>query len=278
MKKGLAVLLILMLLFPFAGCQSGGSGQEKEERSTEAQAAQNDAVEGENILIAYFSLWENAEYPENVDTTSSASVVADGETRYGTTELMAGMIQEQSGGDLHSIRTTEPYPADYDQVVDQNHREQDREALPELADSDLDIEGYDTVFLGYPIWATSAPRAIFSFLDEADLSGKKVIPFCTHDGYGAGSSYDEISQAAPDARILDGLAVEADDVLGASDTVESWLRELGIAQEEVSGQTGSRDLIVTAGGSQMEGVLYDTALENFEQLPEDVEFTFALAE
>lgn len=49
MKKGLAVLLILMLLFPFAGCQSGGSGQEKEERSTEAQAAQNDAVEGETF-------------------------------------------------------------------------------------------------------------------------------------------------------------------------------------------------------------------------------------
>ena len=73
MKKGLAVLLILMLLFSFAGCQSGGSGQEKEERSTEAQAAQNDA--------------------------------ADGETRYGTTELMAGMIQEQTGGDLHSIHS-----------------------------------------------------------------------------------------------------------------------------------------------------------------------------
>lgn len=246
MKKGLAVLLILMLLFSFAGCQSGGSGQEKEERSTEAQAAQNDA--------------------------------ADGETRYGTTELMAGMIQEQTGGDLHSIRIAEPYPADYDQVVEQNHREQDREALPELADSDLDIERYDTVFLGYPIWATSAPRAIFSFLAEENLSGKTVIPFCTHDGYGAGSSYDEISQAVPDTRILDGLAVEADDVLGASDTVESWLRELGVTQEEVSVQTGSRDLIVTAGGSQMEGVLYDTALESFEQLPEDVEFTFALAE
>ena len=161
MKKGLAVLLTLMLLFSFAGCQSGGSGQETEEGGVETQAVQNDAAKGENILIAYFSLWENAEYPENVDTTSAASVVADGETRYGTTELMAGMIKEQTGGELHSIRTEESYPADYDQVVDQNHREQDREALPELADSDLDIEDYDTVFLGYPIWATSAPRGIF---------------------------------------------------------------------------------------------------------------------
>lgn len=95
MKKGLAVLLTLMLLFSFAGCQSGGSGQETEEDGVETQAVQNDAAKGENILIAYFSLWENAEYPENVDTTSAASVVADGETRYGTTELMAGMLKEQ---------------------------------------------------------------------------------------------------------------------------------------------------------------------------------------
>ena len=87
-----------------------------------------------------------------------------------------------------------------------------------------------------------------------------------------------LDQSEPVSSGIDLEAFEADDVLGASDTVESWLRELGIAQEEVSGQTGSRDLIVTAGGSQMEGVLYDTALENFEQLPKDMEFTFALAE
>lgn len=64
-----------------------------------------------------------------------------------------------------------------------------RNYLPELKKSDLDISAYDAVFVGYPVWATDVLQAVLSFLNEYDLTGKTVIPFCTHYGYGAGSSY-----------------------------------------------------------------------------------------
>lgn len=87
--------------------------------------------------------------------------------------------------------------------------------LPELKMSNLDIEVYDTVFTGYPVWAVRVPQAVLSFLAEYDLYGKTVIPFCTHDGYGAGSTYQQIAQASHAAVSPDGIAIEAKDVPAA---------------------------------------------------------------
>lgn len=119
-----------------------------------------------------------------MDATTSASIVIDNE-HYGTTEYVSHMIQQAVGGDVHLIETATPYTADFDELRDVNHNEMQQNILPELKDSDLDISKYDTVFIGYPVWATDVPQAVLSFLSEYDLTGKTVIPFCTHDGYGA---------------------------------------------------------------------------------------------
>ena len=76
---------------------------------------------------------------------------------------------------------------------------------------------------GYLVWATDVPQAVISFLSRHDLSGKTVIPFCTYDGYGAGSSYRTISEASHAGQTLDGLAIEASDVPVSKDTVSQWL-------------------------------------------------------
>lgn len=68
------------------------------------------------------------------------------------------MIQNLVGGDMHLVETAEPYSDNFDSVVDQNHDEMDEGTLPELKDSDLELSQYDTVFIGYPIWATTAPQ------------------------------------------------------------------------------------------------------------------------
>ncbi|HIX29699.1 MAG TPA: iron-containing alcohol dehydrogenase [Candidatus Blautia stercoravium] len=70
------------------------------------------------------------------------------------------------------IQMKAPYPSDFDAVVDQNHEEINKDILPKLVENNLDLSRYDAVFIGYPIWATKAPQAIFSFLSEYDLSGK----------------------------------------------------------------------------------------------------------
>ena len=250
MKKIASALLAVVMMISMAACQSQEQSQPEE------------STAGNRILIAYFSLGRNAEYPDDVDASTSASLVLDNGQQYGTTEYMANLIQQNVGGDVHMIQTVTPYPTDFDAVVDQNHAEMDAGTLPELVESDLDISQYDTVFIGYPIWATNAPQAIFSFLSEYDLSSKTVIPFCTHDGYGAGSSYTDIAAAVPGAaQVLDGLAIEASDVAGGAEPVAQWLQEIGMdkkAEENV--QAEGTAITITVGDTVLDGVIYDTAL------------------
>lgn len=136
-----------------------------------------------------------------------------------------------------------------------------RNYLPELKESNLDIAGYEVVFVGYPVWATDVPQAVLSFLNEYDLSGKTVIPFCTHDGYGAGHSYQMIADASHAAVSLDGIAIEAKDVPGAQDTVSDWLADIGISgSQEQETAKGETTIQITIGDITLDGVLYDTTL------------------
>lgn len=163
---------------------------------------------------------------------------------------------------LHLIQTVEPYSTDFDTVVDQNHEEMETGTLPELVAGDLDVSQYDTVFIGYPVWATDAPQAIFSFLSQYDLSGKTIIPFCTHDGYGAGGSYGNIADAVDgETAVLDGLAIEAPDVPESAETVAGWLDSIGIkSMVGTSAQAEETAITITIGDTVLDGVLYATAL------------------
>lgn len=202
MKKFPSILFVFSLLFMLTACSSSADPSQESSGQTTSPSSQQDSVSvsnavlesesteseqsANNTLIVYFSRWGNTEYPSDVDAITSASIVVDNNSRYGTTEYVANMIAENVGGDLHRIETVTPYTADFDELRDVNHDEMSRNYLPELKESNLDISAYDTVFIGYPVWATDVPQAVLSFLKEYDLSGKTVIPFCTHDGYGAG--------------------------------------------------------------------------------------------
>lgn len=254
MKKFLSILFVFSLLFMLTACSSSADPSQESSRQTESTESEQSA---NNTLIVYFSRWGNTEYPSDVDATTSASIVVENDLRYGTTEYVANMIAENVGGDLYRIETVTPYTADFDELRDVNHDEMSSNYLPELKESNLDISAYDTVFIGYPVWATDVPQAVLSFLKEYDLSGKTVIPFCTHDGYGAGNSYQTIAEASHAAVSLEGIAIEAKDVPNAQDTVSSWLADIGISKSEV--QTGT-PIKITVGGVSLDGILYDTEL------------------
>lgn len=273
MKKTTAFLLVLFMTFSLTACQNQKSGSTTNNNDTSAletqTASENESTfenhEGKNnVLITYFSLWGNSTYPDDIDATTSASIVVDNDERYGTTEYVAQMIQKNIGGDIHLIQTVDPYPADFDEVTDQNHEEMNAGTLPKLIKSSLNISQYDTVFIGYPVWATNVPQAIFSFLSEYDLSGKTIVPFCTHDGYGAGGSYENIAEAVPNAvDVLDGLAIEALDVPKAADKVVQWLEEIELKRNfSDAAQVKETPLIITIGDTVLEGVLYNTDLAN----------------
>ena len=187
-----------------------------------------ESADGGKTLIAYFSRWGNTDFPKDIDATSSASIVESDGDRYGTTEYLARLIQKSTGGDLYLIKTKTPYPADYNEVRTLNHKEMAENIVPDLLYTDLDINQYDTVFIGYPVWATGVPQAVISFLKEYDLSGKTVIPFCTHGGYGAGDSYNTIKEASHASNSPDGLAVKAEDVISSQNVVNTWLKKIEV--------------------------------------------------
>lgn len=189
--------------------------------------------QAEHILIAYFSLWDNASWGEHTDADTSASVVVDARGAVGTNAYVARMIQTEVGGNLHTIITAEPYPADFDEVVAENHSENSRT----ISSAVEDMERYDTVFIGYPVWATTLPQAVRTFLTSYDFTGKTVIPFCTHDGYGAGSSFSTVAELAAGANTLEGLAIHAPEVTEARDTIKQWLGSLGLDTESCQDET-----------------------------------------
>lgn len=239
MKRILAFGLALSLLLLHGSCLAQGSSSDTEP----------------HILVAYFSLWGNADYPENVDATTSASIVLSERGRMGATEYIAEQILNTVGGDKQLIRTAEAYPTDFQAVIDLNHEEAAQNYLPEITDTVENIAQYDVVFLGYPIWNMTVPQAIQSFLAAYDFSGKTIIPFCTHDGYGSGSSYDAIAEACPDTTVLEGIAVDSSEILSSDERVASWLNRLEITAQTPRTET---PILVSFNETTLEAILYDT--------------------
>lgn len=260
MKKLLPVFLALILALSMAACGDAAAGnagapeppaasgpaEAPENAGTEETPDPSDPVEapespeaaGENtqggsegsrILIAYFSRVGNTGFPADADASSSASVVASEDGLQGNVEVLARMIQAEVDGDLFLIETENPYPIGYDETIDVGRQEQRDNARPALASRIDDPDQYDTVFLGYPNWWGDMPMAVYSFLDEYDLSGKTIIPFVSHGGSGFSGTQSAIAELEPGAAVLEGLSVNGDDVADAQEDVTAWLDGLGLA-------------------------------------------------
>ncbi len=144
-------------------------------------------------------------------------------SRSGNTRVVAGLIHRARGTDLFEIVPAQPYPEDYPETVAQARKESDSGYEPALAARVTTMADYDTVFLGFPIWGQTAPPVIRSFLSGHDLSGKNLIPFVTHGGYGLGKSQDVLARHAPKARLLAGFVMEMDQERRTMERVTSWL-------------------------------------------------------
>lgn len=107
-------------------------------------------------------------------------------------------------------------------------KERDNDERPELKDLDINLDDYDTIFVGYPIWWYTLPMPMYTFFDTYDLSGKTIVPFNTHEGSGDGGTYEKIKDFEPNATVLDGLAIRGGDMANdQSSKVDNWLKDLG---------------------------------------------------
>lgn len=102
----------------------------------------------------------------------------------GNTEIVAEMIADITGGDLFEVDTVKTYAADYYECIDDAKAELREGARPELKAYMDSLDAYDTIFVGFPNWWGTMPMAMFTFLERYDLSGKRILPFCTNEGSG----------------------------------------------------------------------------------------------
>lgn len=188
----------------------------------------SESSEGNNILIAYFTMPEDVD-TEGVDAVAGASIVVDEGKIMGNVEYIASIIQDTVGGDLFQIETVEQYPLDHDPLVDQAAQEQGEDARPELSTHIENLEQYDTIFLGYPNWWGDMPQALYTFLEEYDFSGKTIIPFCPHGGSGFSRTESTIAELQPGATVSEnGLEISRNDVAGSRDQVAQWAAGFGL--------------------------------------------------
>jgi len=149
-------------------------------------------------------------------------------SRTGNTRVIAGQIRRALRTDLFEIESGAPYPEDYEETVAQAVRERDSGYHPPLKTSVSEISSYEVVFLGFPIWGETAPPVIRSFLSQHDLSGKTLVPFITHGGYGQGRSMNVVREHAARARVLNPFVMEADQERRTLTQVSRWLSAVNI--------------------------------------------------
>ena len=191
-----------------------------DDKQTETSKAANEKPEehtsdSTNILVAYFS---------RADENYSVGTI-----EVGNTQILGEYIASEVGADSFHIETVTPYPANYKECCDVAKKELNDKARPEITGS-VNIEQYDIVFLGYPIWWGDMPMAVYTFMESYDWSDKVVIPFCTHEGSGL-SGTDSSIESVTGAQVLTAIDMRGSTAQELNDdtkqTVRTWLNNLG---------------------------------------------------
>ena len=234
MKKVITVLISLLMILSLAAC--GNSASQTGQPSTEEKQTA-DTVNSEEPV-------ENSANAENTDTSEGQTnesenpdILEEQATKVlvayfsatNTTQGIAEHIANGLNADIYEIVPKEPYTdADLD-YNDNNSRTtiemNDPDARPAISGSVEDMEQYDIVFIGYPIWWGEAPRIVSTFVESYDFSGKTIVPFCTSGGSGVGSSATNLEQLTDGADWLPGKRLNGSD---SQDTVMEWVNGLGL--------------------------------------------------
>lgn len=220
MKKAIVILLSLTMILGLTACGNSASktkqpstedtfveskaDTESAETSTNMENTDNQDAQEHKILVAYFSAT-------------------------GTTKGVAEHIANGLNADIYEIVPEEAYTdADLD-YNDNNSRTtiemNDPDARPAISGSVENMEQYDIIFVGYPIWWGEAPRIVSTFMESYDFSGKTIVPFCTSGGSGIGSSASNLERLTSRATWLDGQRLNGSD---SQDTVMKWVNSLDL--------------------------------------------------
>ena len=192
----------------------------------------NKIIQGEKIslnkkvLIIYFSRVGNTDFPADVDAVSGASVMRENNIIYGNTQMIAYMIQDAVGGDIEAINTEKKYLPSYMDTIKEAGKEFSETNLPAIKPSQHNPNEYDVIFVVYPLWWGTIPKAVESYLTAHNFSGKIVVPVVTHGGGSFKKSikdFEEKSKIKAPDKILD---IYSSSIPNSRQKIAEYIRDL----------------------------------------------------
>lgn len=146
------------------------------------------------------------------------------------TKTVAQEIAARTGADMEEIVPVKPYDGDFQSTIERSQKERAEGVTPEIKPVAADLSKYDVIFLGYPVWFGTYAPPVASFLDMADLTGKKIVPFCTFGSGGLNTSVKDLAQKLPQAEILPGYGVRAARMAAVPHEVDQFLKAGGFIE------------------------------------------------
>ena len=148
--------------------------------------------------------------------------------KVGNTEIVCGLMKELIDADSFKIEMKEPYSPVYMTCIEEAKKDLRAKARPELVAMPESIDGYDTIIVAYPNYWGTMPMAVFTFLEAFDFSGKTILPLCTNEGSGMGSSERDIKRVCPGAELRKGLSITGSQAANSRGAVQQWLSTNGL--------------------------------------------------
>ena len=192
-----------------------------------AEKIHGDAVKwkGSKPLVVYFTRLGNTDFEDNVDAVSGASLLLADGVLMGSNQLIANMIDDAIDCDVKAITITgDKYPSSYSSTVSVAGKELKKKTHPAI--EPIDIKGYDSIILIYPLWWGTVPMPVASFLKSCDFSEKDIYLIATQGSSGYGDSVDDIKEMAEGANIHKVMSIYCEDIPDVRERVGKWVKEL----------------------------------------------------
>ena len=222
-----------LLILAIVAMATVSCGPKKENQKEEASKA-----EKTKVLVLYYSQTSN-------------------------TKAVATEIATRLGADIEEIVPTKPYEMDFNATIERCMQDREQGVTTEIQPLAADISKYDVVFLGYPVWFGTYAPPVITFLDQVDLSGKKVVPFCTFGSGGLESSMKDLAEAQPNAEILPGYGVRAARLEAAPKEIDQFLKANGFLEGEF---VKLEDFPEQHPVNEEETAIFDAAVDGYQML------------
>jgi len=179
------------------------------------------------------------------------------------TKAVAEQIANSLGADIEAIECVVPYDGDFNATIQRSQKERAEGVLPEIKPLSVDVNAYDVIFLGYPIWFGTYAPPVASLLENVDLNGKKIVPFCTFGSGGLDSSVKDLKAKLPNAEILPGYGVRTARIEAVPAEVERFLKVNGLLAGDFSPLP---DFSEARPVTEEESALFDTAVGDYPMI------------